>query len=179
MIYRFVLAAVCIAAAGACQARTTGPTPVGVSATESTAVMHEQDVPFKVSLTGTVTHVFANPRNCAAGYTTISQATGTASHMGLVTYEGWHCPTPAGMIGEGVLTAANGDKRYMTYVVAPTNPPVLGQPLSIVGTITIVGGTGRFADASGTGTVRASVIFEGYEDLEWPAQWEVEGRFSY
>ncbi len=31
------------------------------------------------------------------------------------------------MIGEGVLTAANGDRRYMSYVAAPTAAPVLGQ----------------------------------------------------
>lgn len=178
MFYRFAVAFLCIAAV-ACQGRTTGPSPIAGGSSQPTMVMHEQDVPFKVNLTGTVSHVFANPKNCAAGYTTISSATGTASHMGQVTFEGWHCATPAGMIGEGILTAANGDKRFMTYLTAPTGVPVLGQPLVIAGTIAIVGGTGRFVDASGTGTVRATTIFEGYTDPEWPTQWEVEGRFSY
>jgi hypothetical protein len=178
MFYRFAVAALCIATV-ACQGRTTAPSPVAGSSLQPTVVMHEQDVPFKVNLTGTVSHVFANPKGCAAGYTTISRATGTASHMGLVEYEGWHCATPSGMIGQGILTAANGDQRFMTYVVAPTAPPVLGQPLVIAGTVTIVGGTGRFVDASGTGTVRATTVFEGYDDPAWPTTWEVEGRFSY
>jgi hypothetical protein len=64
--------------------------------------------------------------------------------------------------GEGTATyrfvAANGDQFRARFVF--TTAPLPTQPgLSLSGTWTIIGGTGRFAGASGTGTAEGSVIF--------------------
>ena len=83
---------------------------------------------------------------------------GTASHLGKFTAEGEITLTPGeeegSFVGTGVVvfTAANGDKLNTTWTgfgFPTSDPNVLG----IVEHGTITGGTGRFANASGSFTV--------------------------
>ena len=80
--------------------------------------------------------------------------TGTChlSHLGRVAYEGvLEINVATGMqTGERTLTAANGDELRMSVVgtSAPAGPGLV----SFAATLTIEGGTGRFADATGTAT---------------------------
>ncbi len=119
------------------------------------------------------------------GLQTRSEATGTATHLGRTTCATWHC-TPLGdqiTGGTGTLTAANGDQVFVTYSgTAPFNlatavPGVTAIPMG--GPFTIVGGTGRFAGASGSGTMNATVLFEGLNVQYWPGTWSWTGTISY
>ena len=79
------------------------------------------------------------------------------------------------------LVAANGDEVWMTYSgYAPY--PVIGVPSTIVVDVdfTIVGGTGRFADASGGGEMTGYVEFPGELTLgPWPASWIWKATIRY
>jgi hypothetical protein len=54
-----------------------------------------------------------------------------------------------------VLTAANGDQVWVSYVATLTDTasPPQGTDYDESGNYTITGGTGRFAGASGSGTI--------------------------
>jgi hypothetical protein len=41
------------------------------------------------------------------------------------------------------------------------------------------GGTGRFADASGTAEWNATVMNEGFADFAWSGRWEWRGSIRY
>ena len=73
----------------------------------------------------------------------MTEASGRATHMGRVGYEGAHCPEDD-VIDDGQFTiiAANGDKLYGVYDYPAIDE---GEP------VTFTGGTGRFAGASGGG----------------------------
>jgi hypothetical protein len=93
-------------------------------------------------------------------------------------------PTPTGTHiagGNMKLIAANGDEVWMTYSgFAPY--PVIGVPGTIIVDVdfTIVGGTGRFADASGTGEMTAHVEFPGELTLgPWPATWSWKAKIKH
>ena len=79
------------------------------------------------------------------------------------------------------LVAANGEEVWMDYDgSAPF--PVIGVPSTIVVDVefTIVGGTGRFSDASGHGQMTAKVEFPGELTLgPWPASWTWKARIKY
>jgi hypothetical protein len=86
-------------------------------------------------------------------------ATGTGTHLGRFTWASEEfanfCANPAGVavVGSFVITTANGDLVYGVYTT-------LGEfdaagNLIIHGTYEIDGGTGRFADATGSGDVDA------------------------
>ena len=74
------------------------------------------------------------------------------SHLGRAVLEGVLeiDLTTGTQTGERTMTAANGDQLYLTVVgtSAPAGPGLV----SFVGTFTIEGGTGRFANATGTAT---------------------------
>jgi hypothetical protein len=53
-----------------------------------------------------------------------------------------------GFTGTGTTVAANGDK----LLISSSGTGTLGPPIQTTGVVTITGGTGRFADASGTFT---------------------------
>ncbi|MEO8935478.1 MAG: hypothetical protein ABI277_01550 [Burkholderiaceae bacterium] len=137
-------------------------------------------VPFKASLT-TQEAIHLDPVACQsapflAGVTT---ASGQASHLGAVTGSGTDCITPTSaytyMFSNGKLSmiAANGDELRADYSgnLSPSaTPPVF----VINGTYRITGGTGRFANASGTGAVG------GLENLETgQGQLALKGSISY
>ena len=79
--------------------------------------------------------------------------TGTChlTHMGLTEFYGEQDINVVNGTQSGwrTLTAANGDKLYLTHVgtSAPAGPGLI----SFVAQFTIVGGTGRFAGATGSG----------------------------
>ena len=103
--------------------------------------------------------------------------TGTCqlSHLGRTKYEG---VLELDLVartqrGERTLTAANGDEVHLTTVgtSAPAGPGLV----SFTATFTIVGGTGRFANATGEGraegtanltTNKTSVAMDGWIDYD-------------
>jgi hypothetical protein len=112
--------------------------------------------PFSASLTG-------NASLSGTGDPCVLQnnetATGIGTHVGRFTWESEEfanfCANPAGIavIGSFVMTAANGDLLYGVYTT-------LGEfdaagNLIIHGTYELDGGTGRFADATGSGDIDA------------------------
>jgi hypothetical protein len=93
---------------------------------------------------------------------------GTASHLGKVTLTSRDCIIPMNqeltafsfMSNQVVLTAANGDQIFATYSGTLINQGGIG---AISGGYQIIGGTGRFANATGAGTVQGieNVSFTG------------------
>lgn len=110
--------------------------------------------PFKATLSGSVHWAFpgVSPSNCTT-VTTLTDAAGQVTHMGRVTASWSHCPDEPAYTTDGrlTLTAANGDKLYGRYDYDPTSE-------SNSFPVTWAGGTGRFADASGTAVVAYEVI---------------------
>jgi hypothetical protein len=103
--------------------------------------------------------------------------TGQATHLGKMTLVSRDCITP---IGENVfafesnqlvLTAANGDQIFAIYSGIFTTEGAVG---AISGGYHIVGGTGRFSQATGAGSV------QGVEDLSTgKGQVQLTGTISY
>jgi hypothetical protein len=97
--------------------------------------------PFRLNLSGTVTNG-------------VVSATGHATHLGLFTETGElsfvpdpNNPTLLLVTGRVTLTAANGDQLDALIEDAVLDATT-GQA---AGTVRFIGGTGRFANASGTG----------------------------
>ena len=111
-----------------------------------------QSVPFKGNLEGTQT---VTPLQPPLGMVS-GEAAGTATHLGRFTVEFPHIVNFALGQGEGTYTfrAANGDTLTADFVGQAEVGPVT----SIVEEANITGGTGRFAGASGTFTVRRTFI---------------------
>lgn len=111
----------------------------------ATAAEGGTDLPFKATLTGSASWEFpgSTPSNCTVA-TTFTQATGQATHMGQIEAFWTHCPADPQIIIDGrlKLIAANGDELYGTY-----DYDAAGESNEIP--ITLNGGTGLFADASG------------------------------
>jgi hypothetical protein len=183
---RFIATAACAVALAACQQSPSAPSALNGAASQGTAnIQHEQDLPFSGTMTGTTQYDQANPRGCpfAAPFpvTTVSDATGTASHLGLASFHTEHCVTAGGMVGDILLTAANGDKIYGTYVLQRTAPfPAIGGYIQVGGTMTFSGGTGRFEQASGTAEMTGSILWGGFvPSTPFPGEWKWTGRISY
>jgi hypothetical protein len=106
-------------------------------------------------LTGTLTTITTVNLITGAG-TQVSS--GHLSHLGKVTGSADLQFTAVGsngfsFTGTATTVAANGNKLFTTTATLGTG--TLGPPISSTSTNTIVGGTGRFADASGTYTGKA------------------------
>ena len=141
---------------------------------------HVSERPFIGGVKGLVFFDLSNPRGCAAGFTTVTDAKGTATHLGLTALHSEHCVTPTGgMEGTMVLTGANGDEIHASYSGNSTAPGAIGEPIHVTASVVIAGGTGRFANASGQAGLTASIIFEGFETLTWPGEWDWEGVVSF
>jgi hypothetical protein len=115
----------------------------------------KKTVPFKADFTVTTEVLQAAAPGKPLKF--IATGTGTASHMGKTAFEAlvtidFETPTPpVTAIATWTLTAANGDKIFMDSEapVGSGGTDANGNTVSIL-TNTITGGTGRFADASGT-----------------------------
>jgi hypothetical protein len=110
---------------------------------------NDQDVPFKGRLEGAATITPGTPPFLSVSL----EGTGNATHLGRFTVEIPHVVNTTNRTSTGTyeFTAANGD----TLTASFTGQAILTSPgvLSVVETATITGGTGRFADATGSFTV--------------------------
>jgi hypothetical protein len=136
------------------------------------------DRPFTGKLAGSAT--FPDDPSCPLGFRTVSQGSGTASHLGRVSMASDHCFALPNLMtqGEFTLVAANGDELHMTYT-GTCNPPIppLGGITTCVADNVIVGGTGRFADATGEAEVTGLVTNTGAPPF--PITWTWDGTLSY
>jgi len=119
------------------------------NATGAGVLSNNQAVPFKGSLEGTATITPGTPPFLSVSI----EGTGNATHLGRFTVEIPHVVNTTNRTSTGTyeFTAANGD----TLTAGFTGQATLTAPgvLSIVEIATITGGTGRFADATGSFTV--------------------------
>jgi len=110
---------------------------------------NDREVPFKGRLEGTATITPGTPPFLSVSI----EGTGNATHLGRFTVEIPHLVNTTNRTSTGTyeFTAANGD----TLTAGFTGQATLTAPgiLSVVETATITGGTGRFADATGSFTV--------------------------
>ena len=119
------------------------------NATGANVLSNNQEVPFKGRLEGTATITPGTPPFLSVSI----EGTGNATHLGRFTVEIPHVVNTTNRTSTGSyeFTAANGD----TLTAGFTGQAILTSPgvLSVVETATITGGTGRFADATGTFTI--------------------------
>jgi hypothetical protein len=120
------------------------------------AAFASHSTPFNGSGTGTFTDTSPT--------TVLITGTGNYDHLGLTTLRFPSTITGPAVCGgftateQDNYTGANGDSVYLTVhdTICPTSTPGAFQ---LDGSFTITGGTGRFANASGSGTVSAAVTF--------------------
>ncbi len=144
-----VLAAIVAIAWAGCDSAPSDPTVatggVRAAATEVLLANGAANRPFTATLSGAAIYVVPAecPPDCKL-FTVNTAATGEAAHLGRVEMQMSHRPYDFDDHQDGslTLTAANGDKLYGVYDYDPSS-----QQLN---PITVTGGTGRFADASGT-----------------------------
>jgi hypothetical protein len=102
------------------------------------------------------------------------EGAGTATHLGLYEEEGvavfspTRDPVVLQVDAEVIYTAANGDELHA--VISGTLNGLTGV---VTATVTYVGGTGRFADASGSGALSGQLYPDGSIDVV------VEGTIDY
>ena len=121
------------------------------------------------------------------GLRTVMWATGEVTHLGKATTTMTHCTPPIAppggppaLIVDGVQTivAANGDTLETTYSaeVVPFEP-VDGVTMTGPGQHVIIGGTGRFADASG----EFASMMHGVVHFTTPMElsWTLDGEIAY
>jgi hypothetical protein len=177
MLYRVASAAACVLLLAGCQQAGPGTNSTGVTAPSSVA-MKAVDVPFSGAVTGGLAFV-RNPQNCPSpAGTGISNATGNALHMGNITYYTEQCVNPVTGAIDGrklILTAANGDELYGTFV--GQSEPAGGSQFEVRATFVFKGGTGRFTNATGTAEMTAVLTREA--SFPWPGRWEWTGSIRY
>lgn len=106
--------------------------------------------------------------------------TGTCqlAHLGRATVIAYQTidpgPSGIGYTNTATYTAANGDELRTTNIGVAT-PTASG--LSLSGTETAVGGTGRFLSASGTASLEGAVRFTGPSSTT--GSYELSGRLEY
>ena len=145
-------------------------------------------LPFKSSGSGTETSL--SPAGCqftATGCTVQTTGTATSSHLGTGPYTStltikWAAATPNGQggfcapaTGSSTLTAANGATLTFSQTgtvceVGKSSPNVAH---TFTGTYTITGGTGRFAGATGSGTI------SGGDNGQGISSYTASGTISY
>ncbi len=108
-------------------------------------------VPFRGTLDGVVTRGIPGP----SGAPVLVVGTGHAAHLGRFTFSFPHLvnTTTRTATGTYTFTAANGDTLTADVTGQATPVGTNGVLLHIVEHATITGGTGRFADATGSFTI--------------------------
>lgn len=139
--------------------------------------------PFKGSVAGELTFNPVPVTVCPnfGGLRTESSALGTSTHLGKTVMTAQHCTPTGDDFGPGTmtLTSASGDEVWITY---HGSAPFPGEGVTVYqGTaeFQIVGGTGRFEDAVGGGTMIIEIVFQGFEDPSWPAEFVWTGTIGY
>jgi hypothetical protein len=120
------------------------------------AAFAAHSTPFNGSGTGTFTDTSPT--------TVLITGTGYYDHLGFTTLRFPSTITGTAACGgftateQDIYTGASEDGVYLTVhdTICPTSTPVSFQ---LTGAFVITGGTGRFTDASGSGTVSAAVTF--------------------
>ena len=132
-------------------------------------------VPFKATIA--ITEVIG-PSNTCFLEGDIS-GTGLATQLGRVTLDSSDCINPANPTGTAfffssnhvdLTVVANGDHIFATYYGTLTFEGTVGV---ITGRYEFVGGTGRYSQASGEGTV------QGVEDITGKGNVQLTGTISY
>ena len=135
----------------------------------TTARQPDRSVPFTGTLNGTVMVTPLDPPLAEV----LIDATGTATHLGFFHLEVPHRVSFATATGDGTYTfaAANGDLLIAHFTgVADTSTQIF----TIVEHATITGGTGRFANATGSFTVHRS-----YDVAAGTTTGNIEGTIAF
>lgn len=112
---------------------------------------------------------------------TVSEGVGQATHLGPVTMDSTHCSGNT-IAGEMTFAGKHGSV-VVSYAGACTPVPPFPSEITCNLTFDVIGGSGRFEGADGSGTMTAKV----HPDLSlpnplegvWPARWAFEGRIAY
>lgn len=160
--------------------RATRSAALGLAASCLTCAAYAgpNNVPFKASV-ATQEVLRYNDTTCPFQFGGKTTGTGTASHLGAITFMASDCITPGqGSLNftQGVLTiyAANGDTLTGTYDGTLTVNPQPNTLSGLAGRFSVTGGTGRFAGASGSG------YLQGSENLATgQGQFDLTGTLSY
>ena len=130
-------------------------------------------IPFRAEMAGEVHWEYPAPGSECSIVTTVTESSGIATSMGRVEARWTHCPEePIDQDGRIVFTSVGGHELHGTYEYDDTDDMVI--------TITVVGGTGRFADATGylTAAVGIEPQFipgcddpESFECLDFETPW--------
>jgi len=155
---RRIVLGICVLAA-ACGGKGLDSPTSPTSAASSAAQTHAQGgtvLPFSGSYTFTTAATFNCPPTCPPTiFVSTGALTGTATHLGQFTGTSVDNVDIAAATSTGTLrlTAANGDQLFATTAGGEDQfvPPNVSH-VTLVATIS--GGTGRFADATGTFTIR-------------------------
>jgi hypothetical protein len=105
---------------------------------------------------------------------------GQLKSLGFSNIFTFHQPTEQGTSAYGhfFIVAANHDKIQGTYESTAAPGP---QPDIVIVTVTleIDGGTGRISRANGTMKATVYVKAAGFDVLDWPAVWVLNGTIEY
>ena len=148
---RYILLAVCTFTAACGESARLPTSPTGATGgSGQTQAQGGQRLPFSGSLQALEVDVVAPPYLQVNG-----TATGTGTHLGgfTATFTATVTLATGSATGNISFTAANGDRLDATFVGQGT-PAAEPNVANIEEVATIQGGTGRFADASGTFTIR-------------------------
>ncbi|WP_152054124.1 hypothetical protein [Tautonia marina] len=128
---------------------------VGLTLIAPEATANDQPRPFRGNAEGLVTGLIEPSEDCPFGGFTAFW-TGNATHLGRFTRQEVLCYTNAELTefeGEIVFTAANGDTLSLKF--SGSFEPGPGGTLLAEGPYEFTGGTGRFANASGSAGYQA------------------------
>lgn len=140
----------------------TSPTAVTLDSTTQTQARVGAGLPFRGTFTGRSRAEFNCPPTCPpTSFTSSGTNEGTATHLGRFTAAIVDVVDIATATATGTMdfTAANGDLLRTTTAGGEDGftPPNIGSVRTVA---TITGGTGRFAGATGTLTVRFTQIID-------------------
>ena len=158
------------------------PGLIAAAAFSTAAWAGPHSVPFKASVTTTET-LLPNPAVCPAFpfLTGTTTGSGNASHMGAITFVSTDCvmPSPTSFSfsdGKLTVTGANGDEVRAVYngELLPVPDAAPFTLFTVSGSYSIVGGTGRFAGATGSGALQGTTNI-----VTKQGQIELRGTISY